>query len=228
MLHQKLREIRDPVLRAVRDHPFWSGLRDGTLPGQALARFVVQDTGFLLPAYARALARCAAAAPDDQDTALLAQSAVASLQAAGRLRRVYGELAEELGLPPLERGGPEAEPATRAQMAFFAAATATSFPAGVGALLPMVWFNAEVSDRLRDAARPGSRYTPWIAAYHPGEGYHYAVQAFLELTDRADRRCSVLDRAQLVEQFTLGVRYERAFADCVCPPVKTIRKVEAG
>ncbi|ACZ87081.1 TenA family protein [Streptosporangium roseum] len=213
MLQEELMEIRDPLLRKVQDHPFWSGLRDGSLPGEALARFVQQDTGFLLPAYARALARCAAAAPDDADTLLLGQSVVGTLTARDRLRRAYTTLAGELGLPELQAGLP-ADPATQAHASFFAAASARSFYAGVGALLPMVWFNAEVSDNLRRDAAPGSRYLPWIEVYHPGDSYGYAVRAFLDMVDRAGESCSARERQLIVEQFSISVRYEWAFAEC--------------
>jgi thiaminase (transcriptional activator TenA) len=212
MLHEELMEIRDPILRKVQDHPFWSGLRDGSLPGEALAYFVRQDTGFLLPAYARALARCAAVAPQDADTFLLGQSITGTLNARDGLRQAYAALVGELGLPELgEQHG--ADPATHAHMSFFAAASADSFHAGVGALLPMVWFNAEVSDRLRDAAVPGSRYLPWIEVYHPGESYTYAVQAFLDMVDRAGENCSAWQRHLLVERFSISIRYEWVFAE---------------
>lgn len=213
MLQEELMEIRDPLLRKVQDHPFWSGLRDGSLPAEALARFVRQDTGFLLPAYARALARCAAAAPDDADTLLLGQSVAGTLTARDRLRQAYTTLAGELGLPELG-ARLAADPATQAHMSFFAAAGARSFYAGIGALLPMVWFNAEVSDNLRDNAVPGSRYLPWIEVYHPGESYGYAVRAFLDMVDRAGESCSARERRLLVEQFSISVRYEWAFAEC--------------
>ena len=32
VLQEELREIGQPVLRRVLGHPFWSGLRDGSLP----------------------------------------------------------------------------------------------------------------------------------------------------------------------------------------------------
>jgi thiaminase/transcriptional activator TenA len=213
MLRQELAEIREPVLRKVLDHPFWSGLRDGTLPGESLARFVEQDTGFLLPSYARALARCAAAAPEDGDAFLFGQSVVGTLEARDGLRRSYLELAGELDLPELDFNAP-VHAATHAQSAFFTAASAASFHAGVGALLPMVWFNAEVSNDLRVRAVPGSRYLPWISAYHPGEDYHYAVEAFLTMVDRVGETCSPTQRRLIVEQFSFGIRHEWAFAEC--------------
>jgi thiaminase/transcriptional activator TenA len=217
MLHTELREIADPVLRKVQDHPFWAGLRDGTLPGEALAYFVEQDTAFLLPAYARALARCAAVAADDTDAALLAQSAASSLYARDRLRAAYQAMAGQLGTPQLGTpqldDQPAAGPATRAHASYFAAASAASFHDGLGALLPMVWFNAGVSDHLKDNAVPGTRYVPWIEAYHPGESYKPAVQGFQDMVDRAAQTCSPRQRQLIVEQFSLSIRYEWAFAD---------------
>jgi thiaminase (transcriptional activator TenA) len=212
MLHEELMEIGYPVLREIRDHPFWAGQRDGTLPGEALAYFVQQDTGFLLPSYARALARCAAAAPDDADALLLGQSVEGTLTARDKLRRAYGELARQLGLPDLAAPR-RAAPATQAHASFFTSASATSFHAGIGALLPMVWFNAEVSDNLKDNAIPGTRYLPWIEVYHPGESYQYAVQAFYGLADRAGRDCSARQRQEIIDQFSISIRYEWAFAE---------------
>jgi len=206
-------EIADPVLRKQLDHPFWSGLRDGSLPGEALAFFVRQDTGHLLPAYARALARCAAAAPEDDDVFLFGQSVVGTLEAKDRLRQAYAALTEELGLPELG-DQPPVDPATHAHASFFAAASARSFHAGIGALLPMVWFNAEVSDNLRLNADPGSRYVPWIEVYHPGEGYRFAVRAFMNMVDRVGESCSAAERRLIVEQFSTSIRYEWAFAEC--------------
>ncbi|MEV4441053.1 TenA family transcriptional regulator [Streptomyces sp. NPDC049577] len=213
MLRRELAEICAPVLRTVLDHPFWTGLRDGTLPPWALARFVRQDTAFLLPAYARALARCAASAPDDADVRLLAQSVAGTLEARDGLRAAYTTLTGELGLPALDDSAP-AEPAVTAHAAHFADSSAHSFHAGLGALLPMVWFNAEVSDHLRDHAAPDSRYLPWITAYHPGASYRHVVDAFLAMTDRAADQAPPRLRELITDHFARGVRHELAFADC--------------
>ncbi|ASO19705.1 thiaminase/transcriptional activator TenA [Actinoalloteichus hoggarensis] len=211
MFHEQLIERAEPLLSKVKDHPFWSGLRDGTLPPECLSHFVEQDTGHLLPAYARALARTAAAAPSDAHTALFGRSAFSSLEARDRLRTAYGELAGELGLRAARDDAP-VDPATHAHAAFFAAASATSFVAGVGALLPMVWFNHQVSDDLL-ARRSSPRYAPWIEVYHPGEGYRYAVKGFLAMVDAVAEQASERQRRELVEQFSLSIRYEWAFAE---------------
>lgn len=218
MLRDELVEILDPVLQEVQAHPFWAGLREGSLAISALLNFVQQDTAFLLPGYARALARCASRAVDDRDTALLGRSIIGTLDARDRLRRSAVELADVIGLPALAPA-PEITPTTLAHTSFLAAATAGSFHSGLGALLPMVWCNAEVADTLREEVVPGSRYEPWIEAYHPGASYRYAVEAFLEMVDRAGHGDSGRHRRSIIEQFSIGVGYELAFAES-CQPAR--------
>lgn len=220
MLHEHLVALAEPVLRKVTDHPFWAGLRDGSLPAESLTHFVEQDTGFLLPGYARALARCAATAADDAHVALLGRSVTGTLNARDRLRTSYAELAGQLGAPAARTGppgpGPAApaiDPGTCAHTAFLQAASARSTAAGVGALLPMVWFNLRVSDDLHHNHQPGSRYAAWIGAYHPGADYRHAVHAFLNLADELDRQLSPAGRDELIENFVTGTRYEWLFAE---------------
>ncbi|MFD9226044.1 TenA family protein [Streptomyces sp. NPDC060064] len=212
MLQEELKELAAPILDKVTAHPFWSGLRDGSLPGESLAHFVQQDTGYLLPSYTRGLARAAAAARSDECTSLLGRSITGTLEARDKLREAYGNLAGELGAPALVPDAP-VDPATHAHCSFFQAATATSFAAGFGALLPMVWFNHQVSNDLLERHTPGSRYAPWIEIYHPGEGYSYAVKAFMGLTDRLGDELSGAERAELVDHFAVSTRYEWAFAE---------------
>lgn len=212
MLHEELLEIAEPVLGKVKDHPFWSGLRDGSLPGEALVRFVQQDTGYLLPAYARALARCAALAAEDSHAMVLGRSICGTLEARDRLRQVFAELAPTLDLTAPAEQAP-IDPATHAHSAFFAAASATSFHAGIGALLPMVWFNFQVSNDLKERQHPDGRYAAWIEVYHPGDTYQYAVKAFLGMVDHLGKHSSSQQRQEILDQFSTGIRYEWSFAE---------------
>ena len=182
MLSKELQELAEPVLAKVREHPFWAGLRDGSLPPESLAYFVEQDTGWLLPGYARALARTAAATRWDAHASLLARSVIGTLEARDRLRGAYAELAPRLELSTAAES-PEITAPTHAHCSFFHAATAATVAAGMGALLPMVWFNHQISDDLLRRHVPGSRYAEWIKVYHPGEGYQYAVKGFLAAYD---------------------------------------------
>ncbi|MDX3380102.1 TenA family transcriptional regulator [Streptomyces niveiscabiei] len=212
MLSKELQELAEPVLAKVKEHPFWAGLRDGSLPPESLAHFVEQDTGHLLPAYARALARTAAATRWDEHAALLARSVTGTLEARDRLRTSYAELAPRLQAPPAD-GKPEVSAATHAHCTFLHAATASTVAAGMGALLPMVWFNHRISDDLLERHTPGSRYAEWIQAYHPGEGYRFAVRAFMTAYDELGERMAVPGRAELLEYFATSVRFEWAFAE---------------
>ncbi|MDQ0937220.1 TenA family protein [Streptomyces turgidiscabies] len=212
MLSKELQELAEPVLAKVREHPFWAGLRDGSLPPESLAYFVEQDTGWLLPGYARALARTAAATRWDAHASLLARSVIGALEARDRLRAAYAELAPRLELPAAAES-PEITAPTHAHCSFFHAATAATVAAGMGALLPMVWFNHQISDDLLRRHVPGSRYAEWIKVYHPGEGYQYAVKGFMAAYDELGERMAVPGRAELLEYFTTSIRYEWAFAE---------------
>ncbi|GHE72982.1 TenA family protein [Streptomyces capitiformicae] len=212
MLSKELQELAEPVLAKVKEHPFWAGLRDGSLPAESLAYFVEQDTSHLLPAYARALARTAAATRWDAHAALLARSVMGSLEARDRLRGAYAELEPRLQLPPAAES-PEITAPTHAHCSFFHAATAATVAAGMGALLPMVWFNHRISDDLLERHVPGSRYAEWIKVYHPGEGYQYAVKGFMAAYDELGERMAAPGRAELIDYFTTSIRYEWAFAE---------------
>lgn len=212
MLHKELLAIAEPALEKVLDNPFWAGLRDGTLPPEALLHFVRQDSEHLLPTYARALHRVGAAAPKDSQALLFGRSVVGSLEAATRLRSRYEELSEELELPALGTEPTPVDPYTHGYISSLAAASATSFAAGVGALLPMVWFNDKVSLDLVERHKLDSRYDKWIEAYLPGHGYARTVQWFLDLADEVGENSSQTERDRLVEQFTISTRYEWVFA----------------
>lgn len=212
MLHEELLEIADPVLREVYNHPFWSGLRDGSLPGTALLHFVQQDTGYLLPSYARALARCAAVATEDTQSVFFARAAFGTLEAKDRLRQAFVELAPSLGIEPPATQIP-IDPLAHAHCAFFQSAASASLAAGIGALLPMAWFNLNVSRHLAENRVPGSTYEPWIELYQPSEGYSQIVQRHLSTTDEIGEHCSASERRRLVDNFSISIRYEWSFAE---------------
>ncbi|WP_329145203.1 TenA family transcriptional regulator [Streptomyces sp. NBC_01456] len=212
MLSDDLAELAAPVLRDVLDHPFWAGLRQGTLPGEALVRFVEQDTGHLLPCYGRAFARCAAGTADDTDVVLLSRCAFETLDSGPRLRTALAGLAPVLGVRPPDPGA-GAHHAARVQCATVTAAVATSWAAGIGALLPFMLLHLEVCQDLRARQRPGSRYLPWLAAYLPGDGARYAVRAVRELTDRFGATATPAETAETADWFLRGARCELAFAD---------------
>lgn len=213
MSHEELLEMAEPALRKVLDHPFWAGLRDGSLPGAALAHFVQRDTAYLLPAYGRALARVAAVAPDDAHTVFFGRAVSGTMEARDRLRAALADLAPSMDVEPLPDQLP-VDPLTHAHCSFFQAAAAHSYVAGVGALLPMTWFNHHVAQDLAQRCAPGSRYAAWIELYRPSDGYHrFVVRRYLDLVDEIGADGSASEQATLIEHFLFGVQYEWTFAE---------------
>ncbi|MGB3442582.1 MAG: hypothetical protein WBA97_27890 [Actinophytocola sp.] len=218
MLTNDLRKTAEPVLREIIDNPFWAGLRDGSLPGTALTRFVGQDTGHLLPALGRAFAGCASAAQDDGHAARLGLCAHATIESGPRLREAFANLAPSLGIEPAN-GREPADPTTFAYCSFLRAASATSFTSGIGAVLPMMWFHMEVCEDLSARSLPGSRYLPWLDVYNPGEQAWPTTREFLGMVDEIGELASADGRGQLTEHFSVGIRYELAFADSGLAPL---------
>ncbi len=236
MTRDELSAIAEPLLAEIKEHPFWHGLRNGTLPSAALWYFAEQDTRYVVPTYARALARTAAIADDDAHGALLCSAANATFGSVPRMVEELAKLADALGEPagPAAKSGAGADPGAaadpgagadpgaaadppgpviHAHTSFMLAAPTTSFAAGIGALLPMTWFHLTISNDLKERHRPGSRYASWIDQYIPGGNYPEYVEAYLTMIDEVGGRCSIGERDQLVRHFLLGARYEWAFAD---------------
>ncbi|MFD8081700.1 TenA family protein [Kitasatospora sp. NPDC059722] len=213
-LHERLGAAGAPLLDAVREHPFFAGLRDGSLPGGALLHFARQDADFLLPAYGRALARCAALAHDHDHALVLTRMAVGTLEARQAMALGYDLMAGELAADGDDswRTRP-ADPATHAYTSFFGAASAGSLAEGVGALLPCSWFYLSVADDLRERHDPGGRYASWVSALHPGEDYREVLDGFLALVDDLGRSCSARELAGLERNFAIATRYEWSFVD---------------
>lgn len=211
MLRDELRETARPFLADAGDHPFWAGLRTGSLPPACLWYFAEQDTHYTVPAYARALTRAAAVAERDADSALLCSAASETFAAAARMAESLPALATELGAAPRRKA--EIGPVTHAHTSFLLAAPATSFGAALGGLLPMTWFHQVISQDLVDRCVPGTRYEEWISYYRPGSAYEDFVEGFLTMVDEVGEQLAPAERAALDTHFLRGADYEMQFAE---------------
>ncbi|WP_207400607.1 TenA family protein [Actinomadura roseirufa] len=215
-MRAELSAIAGPVVSRITEHPFWAGLRRGTLPPAALWYFAEQDAHHVVPAYARALAGCAAIAGGDRHGdrhgALLASAASATFGSLPRLDGELGKLAAALGRDPGAAAPPG--PGIHAYTSFMLAAPASPFPAAIGGLLPMTWFHLLVSADLRERHDPSSRYADWIAQYLPeGDYLQEYVDGYLDMIDEVAAGGSDRDRALLAGRFRAGARLEWEFAD---------------
>jgi thiaminase (transcriptional activator TenA) len=197
------------VYAAILAHPFLTGLADGTLPRESFRHYIVQDAHYLR-GYARALAICAAKAPDESGTVMFAEHAA---QAIAAERDLHAALMTELGSSPEEAALEPVAPTTQAYVSYLLATVyGGSFAEAVGAVLPCYWIYARVGDELLARSSPDPLYARWIAMYG-SEEFQLVVDSVLELTDRVGESLSDTETALLRSHFRRTSTYEWMFWD---------------
>jgi thiaminase (transcriptional activator TenA) len=198
-------EIYDAVLA----HPFVTGLTDGTLPHSAFRHYIVQDAHYLR-GYARALALCAAKAPDEHALAMFCAHAAGAIAAEQEL---HTELLGELDLTAEAAAALPVAPATQAYVSYLlAAAYSGSYAEAVAAVLPCYWIYARVGAHLVGAGSPDPLYARWIATYG-GDEFQQVVDDVLAATDAIGETVSAAELARMRHHFTTTSRYEWMFWD---------------
>lgn len=197
-----------PIYDRIRAHPFLTGLTDGTLPHPAFAHFVVQDALYLR-GYARALAVLAARAPTAGDTTMFAQHAAGAIAAE---QEMHVELADALGLDPVD-GKADPAPSTLAYTSYLLATChGGSFAEGLGAVLPCYWIYAQVGAALLADSSPDPLYARWIGMYG-GDEFQAVVDAAIAVADRVGPGLGADERDRMREHFVTTSRYEWMFWD---------------
>lgn len=197
------------IYRKICAHPFLTGLTDGSLSHDRFRYYVVQDAHYLR-AYARALAGCAAKAPNETELAMFAEHAGAAIAAEQEL---HGGLLAELGPAADEAAALPVTPTTQAYASYLLAATGSgSYSEAVAAVLPCYWIYARVGEHLQRHGSPDPLYQRWIAMY-AGQEYQGVVNAVLEVADRVGADVSPRDRELMRRHFHTTARYEWMFWD---------------
>jgi len=193
------------IYDAILAHPFLSGLADGTLPRASFRHYLVQDAHFLR-GYAKALAVCAAKAPDEDAMVMFAEHAAGAIAAE---RDMHAALLGELG-------GIDDDPVAPATQAYVSYLLATahggSYVDAVGAVLPCYWIYGRVGETLLVAGSPDPLYARWITTY-ADDDYQAVVDAVLTETDRLGATLSGTDLARMRRHFSTTSRYEWMFWD---------------
>jgi thiaminase/transcriptional activator TenA len=205
----RLWEEIQPTYAAILDHPFVTGLTDGTLDGDVFAHYVAQDVHYLRD-YARALAIVGAKAPTLGDTAMFARHAAEVFDVELAL---HGTLLPQLGLDAAAVDAAEVAPTTMAYTSYLLAATyGGSFADGLAAVLPCYWIYARVGAALLERGSPDPRFQRWIDSYGGGE-FADTVAMVLDLTDRIGPELNPDDEAVARAHFATTARYEWMFFD---------------
>ena len=199
----------EPIYDAVLEHPFLTGLQDGTLPVDAFAHYVLQDLHYLRD-YARCLALVAAKAENPGDVAMFARHAAGAVDAEAQLHLA---LLPALGLDVAAARSAPVAPTTRAYTSYLlASAYGGDFAEGVAAVLPCYWIYARVGEALAAAGSPDPRYQAWIDTYGGAE-FAVIVDEVLELVDRVGATLGPHERARARAHLLMTARYEWMFWD---------------
>jgi thiaminase (transcriptional activator TenA) len=194
---------------AILEHPFVTGLADGSLPQESFEFYVVQDALYLRQ-YARALAAVASRAPDQRQTELFARHTAGVVAVELSL---HASLLADLGIDPAVAQAAEPAPTTLAYTSYLiAAALGGSYGEGVGAVLPCYWIYWEVGKHLLERGSPDPRYQRWIDTY-AGEEFGKDVREVIAVTDRLGQEIGATERERIHRRFRATSRYEWMFWD---------------
>src|ERR1700686_839108 len=187
--------------RAYTEHPFTSGLADGSLPEAAFRHYLVQDYLFLIE-FARAYALCVYKSPRlaDMREAAAGLSAILDIE-----MNLHVKLCAGWGRSPvdLEQAAPAVEMLAYTSYVLDAGMRGDLLALKV-ALAPCVIGYAEIAARL--ALLPGAqaasnRYRDWIAEYAGAPYQEVAAKARAQLQSLADRYATPAREAELIAIF---------------------------
>ncbi|HZU17108.1 MAG TPA: thiaminase II [Candidatus Dormibacteraeota bacterium] len=199
----------EDIFGAILEHPFLRGLTDGSLDRAAFRHYVVQDALYLTE-YARALAVCAARAPDDGAIQMFCEHAAGAIAVE---RQLHEGFFRDFGLSEEEVQATEMAPTNLAYTSYLlAVAHGGSFPEALGAVLPCYWIYWEVGKHLLGLGSPDPLYRRWIETYG-GEEYGDVVRAVLRLADRIGDSLGEVELARVRRRFRETARYEWMFWD---------------
>lgn len=199
----------EPVYEKTLEHPFLTGLSDGTLPKRRFQFYLVQDSQYLR-VFGQALSLLAAKAPDEAWAATLNQHAIDTLKAEGALHdsilRSYGVNSRDAAAAGM------APTAVAYTNHILATASQRPFIEGLAAVLPCYWIYEKVGKHLAVKGSPAKEYNQWIAMYGD-DSFAASVAAVLQMMNETALRDSDEGKRRAVEQFLRSARYEYQFWD---------------
>ena len=197
-----------PVWEAQAEHPFVTGIADGTLAEHRFRRWVEQDYRYLKE-FARIFAWGAAKAERLESMQWYAGVLDLTLNTEMELHREY---ARRFDVSPEELEAVEMWPTTRAYTDFLVRTAADGEMADLlAALLPCAWGYAWVAERMAEGGVPeDARYAEWIEQY-TSEEFREAAAWLRDEMDRLAADRGPEKREALTETFVLSSRYEWQF-----------------
>ena len=199
------------IRQAILEHPFITGIGDGSLPVDRFKYYVIQDYVYLID-YSRALAIASARAIDLQDMSWFAGLLDETLNQEMALHRSY---CQDFGIGSEELEATEPAPTTMSYTNFLLkTAYQGSFGELVASLLPCQWGYWEIGDHLLKRGLPTSAplYAQWIKMYTSEEFTELAHQ-IREMANRIGDDAGFAEQAAMRQAYTDSVRLEHRFWD---------------
>lgn len=198
-----------PIYAQTLQHPFLTGLADGTLPRESFEFYLIQDILYLR-SFAQALNILAARSPREDWALTLSRHAIDALQ---EERELHGKILVSYGITPGRIAAAEKAPTTLAYTNHLLASVQLySFTEGLAAMLPCYWIYLEVGKELVRHGSKNKDYQRWIDQY-AGDAYAVTVRQMLAIVDESARTASPQARQSAHRLFTLSARYEYLFWD---------------
>ncbi len=195
--------------RAHEEHPFVTGIGDGSLSMPRFQYFMRQDYLFLID-YSRVLAMACAKSPDLESMGRWGRLLDETLNSEMELHRSF---CADFGITLDELEATRASRATAGYTQHLLTAAHIGTAAEIAAaLLPCQWGYDEVGRQLAATltAEEGSLHARWVAGYNdPAYQEHTAwLRAF---TDRMGESAGPAERERMAGLFELSIRHEYLF-----------------
>jgi len=201
----------DKLQQAIFNHPFVTGIGDGTLDVERFKHFIRQDYPYLIE-YARALALATARAPSLDPMGRFAEFLNETLNTEMSLHRSY---CGRFGITEAELEATKPAPTTQAYTDFLLrTAYHGSFGELVCALLPCTWGYCEIGQMLAERGKPAGQplYAEWIDMYSAPE-FKALADWLRGLVDGLALSASPEERQRMEAAYITSTRYEYAFWD---------------
>ena len=200
-----------PIRQAILNHPFVTGIGDGTLDVEKFKFYVRQDYVYLI-GYSRVLAIASARAPDLDTMGRFAGLLHETLNTEMELHRSY---CAQFGITARELEETRAAPTTLSYTNFLLnVAYQGSYPELAACFLPCQWGYWEICDHLARQGEPAGAplYCQWIRIY-VSEEYKSLADWARCLANKLAENASVGEVARMEEAYLTSLRYEYMFWD---------------
>ncbi|WP_349409411.1 thiaminase II [Pseudalkalibacillus sp. SCS-8] len=202
-----VREAADPIWEASFNHPFVTGIADGSLPLENFRYYVLQDA-YYLSHFAKVQALGAAKSHDMATTASMAAHAQGTYEAELSLHENFSK---QLGITEEERRNFKPAPTAYAYTShMYRAAYNGHLGDIIAAILPCYWLYYEIGQQLKGSQPDEPIYQEWIEAYG-GDWFETLVKEQIDRLDELAETVTAEDRDRMKEHFLISSQYEYDF-----------------